>query len=95
MTTAAFEAGGSNFRRLIDSGWEGYHDSRRCSRDTYPESYITKYTSIRRLMTLALKMKSQVWILALTLWFGAESLDFCFVFLTLEPRVESFKVYEP
>jgi len=28
---------------------EGYHESRRCSRDTYPESYITKYTSIRRL----------------------------------------------
>ena len=26
----------------------GYHGSRRCSRDTYPESYITKYTSIRR-----------------------------------------------
>jgi len=27
---------------------EGYRESRRCSRDTYPESYITKYTSIRR-----------------------------------------------
>jgi len=27
---------------------EGYHKSRRCSRDTYTESYITKYTSIRR-----------------------------------------------
>jgi len=37
---------------LIDSGsplWEGYHESRGCSRDTYPESHITKYTSIRRL----------------------------------------------
>ena len=42
--------------RLIDQGsvgstdshWEGYHESRRCSRDTYPESYTTKYTSIRR-----------------------------------------------
>jgi len=40
---------------VIDAGlvgstdlWEGYHESRRCSRDTYPESYITKYTSIRR-----------------------------------------------
>ena len=30
--------------------WEGYHESKRCSRDTYPESYTTKYTSIRRLM---------------------------------------------
>ena len=29
--------------------WKGYHESRRCSRHTYPESYITKYTSIRRL----------------------------------------------
>ena len=28
---------------------EGYRDRRRCSRDTYPEPYITKYTSIRRL----------------------------------------------
>ena len=27
---------------------EGYHESKRCSRDTYPESYITKYTNIRR-----------------------------------------------
>jgi len=36
-------------------GWTSSHplaprsDSRRCSRDTYSESYITKYTSIRRL----------------------------------------------
>ena len=28
--------------------WEGYRESRRCSRDTYPESSITKYTRIRR-----------------------------------------------
>jgi len=28
---------------------EGCRESRRCSRDTYQESYITKYTSIRRL----------------------------------------------
>jgi len=34
---------------------EGYRKSRRCSRDTYPESYITKCTSIRRL-SLALSM---------------------------------------
>ena len=26
----------------------GYHKSRGCSKDTYPESYITKYTRIRR-----------------------------------------------
>ena len=33
---------------LIDSGLgEGYHESKRCSRDTHPESYITKQTSIR------------------------------------------------
>jgi hypothetical protein len=29
-------------------GWERCHDSRRCSRDTYPESYITEYTVMRR-----------------------------------------------
>jgi len=37
-------------RRLIDSGLvgstEGYDESRRCSWDTYPDFYITKYTSI-------------------------------------------------
>ena len=34
---------------IIDSGlWEGCRESRRCSRDTCPESYITKYTSVRR-----------------------------------------------
>ena len=26
--------------------WEGCRESRRCSRDAYPESYITKYTCI-------------------------------------------------
>jgi len=33
---------------LMGPLWEGYRESRRCSRDTYPESYITQYTSIRR-----------------------------------------------
>ena len=28
--------------------WEGCRESRRCSMDIYPESYTTKYTSIRR-----------------------------------------------
>ena len=27
-------------QRMIDSGFVGYRDSRRCSRDTYLESYI-------------------------------------------------------
>jgi hypothetical protein len=31
---------------VIDSGWEGFCESRRCSRDTYPESYITEYIVI-------------------------------------------------
>ena len=31
---------------IIKEEAEGYRKSRRCSRDTYPESYITKYTSI-------------------------------------------------
>ena len=31
---------------LIIDLWEGegYHESRRCSRDSYPESYITNHT---------------------------------------------------
>ena len=37
-----------NFERThLRKLWEGCRKSRRCSRDTYPESYITKYTSIR------------------------------------------------
>ena len=35
----------------LKMGWrEGCRESRRCSRYTYPESYITKYTSIRRVL---------------------------------------------
>ena len=40
---------GSSLDTLVGPLLEGYHESRRCSKDTYPESYITKYTSIRRL----------------------------------------------
>ena len=29
--------------------WEGFRESRKCSRDTYPESYITQYTGKQRL----------------------------------------------
>ena len=35
---------------MDDRLWEGYRESRRCSRDTYPESYITEYTSIRGIL---------------------------------------------
>jgi len=34
---------------LVETSLGGYKESRRCSRDTYPESYITQYSSIRRL----------------------------------------------
>ena len=30
--------------RVVLSGWEGFRESRRYSRDNYPESYITKST---------------------------------------------------
>jgi len=50
---------------MIDSGWEGYHESRRCSRDTYPESDITKYTSIRRLR-FRFRVRFRVWKLQKT-----------------------------
>ena len=30
----------------VDILWEGCRESRRCSRDTYPASYITEYTSV-------------------------------------------------
>jgi len=35
---------GVRIRRVVTS----HRESRRCSRDTYPESYITTYTSIQR-----------------------------------------------
>ena len=47
---------------------DGYHESRRCSMDTYPESHITKYTSIRRLnLTPEVSKSRTVKILAYTL----------------------------
>ena len=39
--------GSTDVHSSLPQGHEGYHESRRCSRDTYPESYITKSTSIR------------------------------------------------
>ena len=35
-------------RKALAGSREWQHESRRCSKDTYPESCITKYTSIRR-----------------------------------------------
>ena len=35
---------------------EGCRENTLCSRDTYPESYITKYTSIRRWYSLPLRV---------------------------------------
>ena len=41
-----------SYSLVIDSGCEGYHKSRKCSKATYSESSITKYTGIQR-MTVA------------------------------------------
>jgi len=38
----------NSLHRLEGPLWEGCRESKRGSMDTYPESYITKYTSIRR-----------------------------------------------
>ena len=40
--------------RLSAGLWEGCRESRRCSRDTYPESYITEFTCIRRKISFLL-----------------------------------------
>ena len=51
----------SNCIDRLRVGWltlGGHHESRRCSRDTYPESYITKNTSIRRLTSRVLLSSS-------------------------------------
>jgi len=49
VPVGVLEAHASRDHTLAGPLWEGCRESRRCSRDTYPESYITKYTSIRRL----------------------------------------------
>ena len=36
------------FASWIHSGWEECRESRRCSRDTFLKSYITKYTRFRK-----------------------------------------------
>ena len=35
-----------NDRLSVGWLWEGYRESRRSSRDTYPESYISEYTLV-------------------------------------------------
>ena len=59
--------------------WEGCRESRRCSRDTYPESYITKYTSIRREQTSSHyytqrtnQLTSVAWQVHRAVWKGKE-----------------------
>ena len=52
--------------------WEGYHESRRCSRDTYLESYTTKYTSIRK---QSLKPGAQVVVVMTLLPTSAKRLE--------------------
>ena len=42
--------GATVVRTLGDGLRKGYYESRRCSRDTYPEPHITKYTCVRRLV---------------------------------------------
>ena len=55
------EAHASRDHILAGPLWEGYRESKRCSKDTYAESYITKHTSIRR---LNLKQAMEALILA-------------------------------
>ena len=46
---AVLQAGSARVGHIPDDrSGRGCHESRRCSRDTYPESHITKYTSIRK-----------------------------------------------
>jgi len=44
--------GSTNFHSwgtwLNGNSFMGYHESRRCSRESYPESYFSKYSIIRR-----------------------------------------------
>ena len=40
--------------------WEGYRESRRCSRDPYTESYITKYTLLYEEYTVAVRVVTMV-----------------------------------
>jgi len=51
---------------LVDSPlWEGCRESTRCSRDTFPESCIAKYTSTQRKVTAVLRFlgrEVRVWV---------------------------------
>ena len=38
----------NGFSFIASTGAWGYHESSRCSRDTYPESYIIMHTSIQK-----------------------------------------------
>jgi hypothetical protein len=49
VTLVALDEAESRVRELLHQVHrrEGCRESRGCSRDTYPESYITRYTSVR------------------------------------------------
>ena len=40
--------------------WEGFCESRRCAKDTYPESHITEYILIYEDITVALGPRSRL-----------------------------------
>jgi len=46
------------FHSSHPQGHEGYRESRRCSRDTYLESYITKYTLVYEEYTCGAQLAS-------------------------------------
>ena len=76
----------------VKLSWEGCHESRRCSRDTYPESYITEYTSTRRLCGEASRKSSWGRTLASTARPLADASSF-FATATRESACQAFRVH--
>jgi len=50
---------GTNLIHCVGPLWEGFHKSRKCSRNTYPGSCITKYASTRRIIGILREDRSQ------------------------------------
>ena len=48
IKNSLYAAMGAHVSLLVGMMWEGCRASRRCSRDTFPKSYITKHTTITR-----------------------------------------------
>ena len=51
----------SNREQLTGPLWEGFRESRRCSRETYLELHIPEYTQFTKMKDFYLEVQARIW----------------------------------